>query len=77
MTQFAATGFQALVGRWNAVDAYRDRPVRLTSAWDADVEGIARGVDDGGALLLDIAGERRRIIAGDVSLRPAVAHSAA
>ena len=33
---------------------------------DAEVQGTFAGVDDEGALLLDLAdGERRRIIAGD------------
>ncbi|MEO8938853.1 MAG: biotin--[acetyl-CoA-carboxylase] ligase [Burkholderiaceae bacterium] len=69
MAPFAAAGFGVFADRWNAVDAFRDLPVTLTSSWDPDVAGIARGVDDRGALLLDVGGERRRIIAGDVSLR--------
>jgi BirA family biotin operon repressor/biotin-[acetyl-CoA-carboxylase] ligase len=32
--------------------------------------GIAAGVDDSGALLLDRPGGRVAIVAGDVSLRP-------
>jgi hypothetical protein len=33
-------------------------------------DGYARGVDADGALLVDIDGDRRRIVAGEVSIRP-------
>ena len=68
---FESEGFDAFVDAWNAADAFADRPVRLASPPGPPVIGIARGVDAGGALLLDVGGDRRRIIAGDVSLRPA------
>lgn len=69
MRLFATEGFRAFADQWNTADAFRDLPVTLTSPWDAAVVGVARGVDDRGALLLDTDGQRRRIIAGDVSLR--------
>lgn len=37
---------------------------------DRDVRGVILGVDRDGALLIDVAGERRRIIAGDVVRGP-------
>jgi biotin-(acetyl-CoA carboxylase) ligase len=36
-------------------------------------EGVARGVDPDGALLLETGGARRRILSGEVSVRLAVA----
>jgi BirA family biotin operon repressor/biotin-[acetyl-CoA-carboxylase] ligase len=70
LAKFATDGFGAFAQRWNAADAFRDRRVVLESPPGPTVIGIARGVDDRGALLLDVDGTRRRIIAGDVSLRP-------
>jgi len=70
LARFESDGFGAFVEAWNAADAYADRAVRLESPPAPAVLGIARGVDDRGALLLEVGGARRRVIAGDVSLRP-------
>jgi len=32
-------------------------------------QGAARGVDAGGALLLEVQGRRERVVSGDISLR--------
>ena len=69
LATFTTDGFGAFARRWNAVDAFRDRRVTLEWPPGAAVTGTARGVDDRGALLLEIDGTTRRIIAGDVSLR--------
>jgi BirA family biotin operon repressor/biotin-[acetyl-CoA-carboxylase] ligase len=71
---FTRAGFAAFVDEWNAVDAFHDREVQLgstTARSDEARRGIARGVDDTGALLLEIDGACTRIISGDVSLRAA------
>lgn len=70
LAAFDLDGFSAFAARWNAEDAFRDQRVTLHSAPMPSIVGIARGVDDSGALLLDVDGECRRVIAGDVSLRP-------
>ncbi len=73
LARFARDGFAPFVDEWNAADAFHDAAVTLQGiggARDADRSGIARGVDGGGALLLDDAGVRRRFISGEVSLRP-------
>lgn len=60
--------FRAL---WPRHDATRDRRVNVYMA-GGTLEGIARGVDVDGALLLDTGQEElRRIVAGEVSLRVA------
>lgn len=69
MTTFERHGFTAFVAQWNAEDAFRDRHVTLGHGSAASIEGIERGVDERGGLLVDVAGERRRIVAGDLSLR--------
>lgn len=68
--RFAAEGFASFAGRWSALDATRDRAVRIESS-DGALEGIARGVDRDGALLLEGPGGTQRILGGDVSLRVA------
>jgi BirA family biotin operon repressor/biotin-[acetyl-CoA-carboxylase] ligase len=71
---FARAGFAAFVDEWNTVDAFHDREVLLgstTARPDEARRGIARGVDDSGALLLEIDGACTRIVSGDVSLRAA------
>jgi BirA family biotin operon repressor/biotin-[acetyl-CoA-carboxylase] ligase len=69
--EFARTGFIATLDEYRAADALRDRPVRiLGGGGGAPGGGIARGVDAGGALLVEHDGRIHRIIAGEVSVRP-------
>lgn len=66
---YASTGFAAYRSDWRAVDFLRGRSVRLDEAAGA-VTGTAIGIDAGGALLIETAsGARRRVVAGDVSVR--------
>lgn len=70
LDSFSKTGFDPYLPRWRERDLTRNRAVHLEQ--DAEqLLGIARGVDDDGALLMDVDGERRRILSGDVRLRPA------
>jgi BirA family biotin operon repressor/biotin-[acetyl-CoA-carboxylase] ligase len=65
---FEAHGFGACHADWSRLDALRDRPVRLSEGAQP-LEGWARGVDEGGALLLDTGARVHRVLAGEVSLR--------
>ncbi|HJR68513.1 MAG TPA: biotin--[acetyl-CoA-carboxylase] ligase [Gammaproteobacteria bacterium] len=66
---YAATGFAAYRNEWRSGDYLRGRAVRLDEAAGA-VTGTALGIDLDGALLVETAaGVRRRIVAGDVSVR--------
>ena len=61
----AAHGPDRILERWRALALPAGTPFRVRIG-DAEVQGTFAGVDDEGALLLDLAdGERRRIIAGD------------
>jgi BirA family biotin operon repressor/biotin-[acetyl-CoA-carboxylase] ligase len=66
---FIDTGFDAFRRDWDRLDALRDREVEL-HAGSSSRSGKARGVDDTGALLLEVDGRRERVLSGDVSLRP-------
>lgn len=70
-TQFVADGFAPMAQAWSARDAYRDEPVRLLHDGAVLAEGVARGVDAEGHLLLETAAGLERIASGEVSLRGA------
>ncbi|QID18864.1 biotin--[acetyl-CoA-carboxylase] ligase [Nitrogeniibacter mangrovi] len=67
---YAQAGFGAFVHAWNQRNAFADLPVALIGE-QAAVTGTCLGVDSDGALrILTDTGEQR-ILAGDISLRPA------
>jgi BirA family biotin operon repressor/biotin-[acetyl-CoA-carboxylase] ligase len=66
--QFVEGGFEAFHRDWELLDALRDRQVELHDA-SGSRQGTARGVDAGGALLLEVQGRRERVVSGDISLR--------
>lgn len=68
---FASAGFAAIRPEWLAHHAFQDARVSLSSDFGPPREGICRGVDPDGALLLDVDGRVERILSGEVSLRPA------
>ena len=70
LRRFCDHGFAAFVAEWNDLNVHRDRPVSVESPTES-FQGIVRGVDAGGALLIDRDGVRRRMVSGEVSLRAA------
>jgi BirA family transcriptional regulator, biotin operon repressor / biotin---[acetyl-CoA-carboxylase] ligase len=69
MMQFEQHGLQAFVERWNALHAHAGQAVLIVDQGSVVHEGIARGIDWIGRLLLDTDGGRVAVMAGDVSLR--------
>lgn len=69
LEEFGARGMSAFSDEWRRADALADRPVRVLQGEQA-LEGFARGVDADGALLVDAGGSRRRVLSGEVSVRP-------
>lgn len=67
-TQFMEGGFRGFRRDWESLDALRDARVELHTGAERR-RGTARGVDDSGALLLEIDGRCERVVSGDVSLR--------
>jgi BirA family biotin operon repressor/biotin-[acetyl-CoA-carboxylase] ligase len=74
LTRFAEGGFGVLREVWNQYCAHLDRRVRLTLPDGTEIEGVSRGVDEYGRLLLERGGIRQPYMSADVSLR--VAHAA-
>jgi BirA family biotin operon repressor/biotin-[acetyl-CoA-carboxylase] ligase len=66
--QYEREGFAAFRDAWMALDALRGRPARVLLG-DTAISGIARGVDEEGALLLDTGDGVQRFVSGEASLR--------
>ncbi|MCC6170680.1 MAG: biotin--[acetyl-CoA-carboxylase] ligase [Gammaproteobacteria bacterium] len=69
IARFTAEGFAPFAAEWQAADALRDLPVRVSGA-GAELVGIARGIDAAGALRLELAdGRLLPVVSGEVSVR--------
>lgn len=67
---FDAAGLQPFLDEWRRYDVLSGREVDLTLP-NEYIAGTARGIDDGGALLVDTVHGCRRFVSGDVSVRVA------
>lgn len=70
LRQFEIDGLAPFIARWRALDNFIDRPVKLLIG-EQQIFGIARGIDQQGALLLDQNGVIKPFIGGEISLRSA------
>ena len=68
LQRFPEEGFASYLPRWERMDWLRDRPLRVQSAQGV-LQGHARGVDPGGALLLETSRGLRRVLSGEVRVR--------
>jgi BirA family biotin operon repressor/biotin-[acetyl-CoA-carboxylase] ligase len=66
--QFEQSGFDAFREEWQGYDLVQGQPV-IVKLPTTTVSGIARGVDEAGALLVETATGIRRFLGGEVSLR--------
>jgi BirA family transcriptional regulator, biotin operon repressor / biotin---[acetyl-CoA-carboxylase] ligase len=66
---FESEGFAPFRAEWLALDALGGRPARVLGGAGV-LEGVARGVDVDGALLLESGSRLHRFVSGEVSLRP-------
>ncbi len=65
---FERDGFAPFQKRWQMLDNYYNRPVKLLIG-EREIKGIARGINDQGALLLEQDGEVKPYLGGEISLR--------
>lgn len=63
-------GFAPVMERWRAHSLTIGQRVRVIGARGEEFTGLATGIDDYGALLVESEGAVRRVLAGDVSIRP-------
>jgi BirA family transcriptional regulator, biotin operon repressor / biotin---[acetyl-CoA-carboxylase] ligase len=68
MDEFMVHGFSPFRRRWMQFDQMRDKPVNLEHGGKI-IQGLARGIDADGALLLEVGGHTQRFLSGDMSLR--------
>lgn len=71
LARFSESGLSPFLGCWRKHDALAGRPVRVIDG-DRESPGVALGVADDGALLVEHAAGVRRHYSGEVSLRLAV-----
>jgi BirA family biotin operon repressor/biotin-[acetyl-CoA-carboxylase] ligase len=69
LESFGAEGFATIRPEWMARHAWQDARVSLSTDFAPPREGICRGVDIDGALLLEVEGRIERVLSGEVSLR--------
>lgn len=68
-------GFAPVLDAWRAHSVTLGCEVRvLSQAGQASFSGIARDIDEDGALLIDTAEGEKRVLAGEVSIRPAASN---
>ena len=65
---FVDGGWQDFLAAWRRYDYLVGRPVVVTRGRET-FEGVARGIADDGALLVEAAGRVVPVVAGDVTLR--------
>jgi len=68
LPQFEAQGLQPFLDEWRQLDCYRDQDV-LLHLGEQRIQGLARGVDEQGALLVEHQGKLQRYYSGEISLR--------
>jgi len=66
---FNEQGLDVFVQQWRRLDLIAGRPVELHNDNAAMITGIAQGIDDQGALLIETNGVKQRYHAGEVSVR--------
>lgn len=68
LSQFSVEGFSPLTLRWNDLSSYANKVIRVGNS-TSDLKGVMCGVDEAGALLVDIDGVVKRIDDSSVSVR--------
>lgn len=69
-TQFEKQGLSIFIERWKSLDNFMHRRVKLIIG-EKEIFGIAKGINDQGALLLEQDGKVTPYIGGEISLRSA------
>lgn len=57
-----------LIEEWRSLDCYLERRAKLVLP-NEEIEGVLKGVDNQGALLMSVAGEVKSYTSGEISLR--------
>ncbi len=68
LEQHKSNGLAVMIDEWHARDLYLNRRVKLLTG-ESVTKGICRGVNNQGALMLEVDGKIKPIYGGEVSLR--------
>ena len=68
MICFEQQGLSAFIEQWQSLDNFNNRAVKLLIG-DKVIHGIAKGINQQGALLLEQNGQITPYIGGEISLR--------
>ncbi|MBL73739.1 MULTISPECIES: bifunctional biotin--[acetyl-CoA-carboxylase] ligase/biotin operon repressor BirA [Idiomarina] len=74
LTDYENSGFGQFATLWREYDKFDTKPVRLLLG-ERKVDGLCRGVDETGALLVEVDGSVKRFFGGEISVRPGDATS--
>lgn len=66
--RFQQQGFEAFAADWATLDLAQGRAVKVLQA-DGELQGIGRGVDEQGALVVEVMGQYLTLHSGEISLR--------
>ena len=69
LLDYEQQGMQGFVDRWNRLDNFIHRPVKLIMG-QREIIGISRGINEQGAVLLETECGIETFIGGEISLRP-------
>lgn len=61
-------GLSSMLEEWHKQDLYLDKKVKLITG-EREIKGICRGVNNQGALMLEVGGQIKPIYGGEISLR--------
>ncbi|UUM30459.1 bifunctional biotin--[acetyl-CoA-carboxylase] ligase/biotin operon repressor BirA [Vibrio japonicus] len=70
LSDYEVHGMSGFVERWNRLDNFLGRPIKLIMG-PREVTGIARGINEQGAVLLETENGIESFIGGEISLRSA------
>jgi len=70
LCEFERQGLSVFLDEWRRLDSMAGRDVQI-HMHDSVIAGTAKGIDDNGALMLQVGDELRRFASGEVSLRMA------
>ena len=68
LPEYEKKGLKSHLERWLDLDCFLNKPVNVLLA-DQNKAGICRGINESGALLLEVDGKVETYIGGEVSLR--------
>jgi len=71
LKQHQISGFSSMIDEWQQQDLFLNKPVKIVTG-SRETFGIYRGVNEQGALLLEVNGKISPVYGGEISLRSAI-----